>query len=87
MTQRLLIAAIRLYQGYSVRRPPVCRFHPTCSEYASEAIHVHGARRGTALAVRRVVRCRPGGRHGFDPVPIPADEPIAARTLDPELTR
>ncbi len=84
--QRLLISAIRWYQGYSVRRPPVCRFHPTCSEYAVEAIHVHGARKGTSLAVRRVVRCRPAGKHGFDPVPLLPHEPIAARTLDPELT-
>lgn len=46
-----------------------CRFFPTCSEYAVEALEVHGWLRGTALVVRRVFACHPWGRHGFDPVP------------------
>jgi len=46
-----------------------CRFHPTCSSYAREAIAVHGAVRGTWLAVRRVLRCHPLGAAGVDPVP------------------
>ena len=46
-----------------------CRFLPTCSAYADEAIKLHGVRRGTALAVRRFCRCHPWGGHGFDPVP------------------
>jgi len=46
-----------------------CRFRPTCSEYALEALATHGAGRGLWLTVRRVLRCRPGGSAGFDPVP------------------
>lgn len=46
-----------------------CRFQPTCSAYALEALGRHGAIRGGWLAARRIVRCRPGGGHGFDPVP------------------
>ena len=48
-----------------------CRFHPTCSEYALEALDQHGAWRGGGLAIRRLCRCRPGGGHGYDPVPPP----------------
>jgi putative membrane protein insertion efficiency factor len=46
-----------------------CRFHPTCSRYAIEAVQVHGAARGTWLAIRRVTRCHPFHEGGFDPVP------------------
>jgi putative membrane protein insertion efficiency factor len=46
-----------------------CRFLPTCSEYALEALERHGCLRGSWLTVRRILRCRPGGGHGFDPVP------------------
>ncbi len=49
--------------------PPACRFEPSCSRYALEALAVHGALRGTALAVRRICRCHPWGGMGFDPVP------------------
>ncbi|MEL6575156.1 MAG: membrane protein insertion efficiency factor YidD [Pseudomonadota bacterium] len=46
-----------------------CRFRPTCSEYALEALATHGAWRGTLLTLRRLARCRPGGGDGWDPVP------------------
>jgi len=53
--------------------PPSCRFSPTCSAYALEALHTHGPAKGAVLAVRRVLRCHPiswlGGSSGFDPVP------------------
>ena len=49
--------------------PPACRFTPTCSQYAIEAITKHGPFKGTWLAVKRVLRCRPGGGSGYDPVP------------------
>ncbi len=67
-------APIRAYRSFvSPLFPPVCRFQPTCSEYALEAVHVHGALKGTGLAVRRLSRCHPftrlGGASGFDPVP------------------
>jgi uncharacterized protein len=65
-----LIGAIRTYRDrISANRPPCCRFTPTCSHYAEQAIATHGALRGLALTVRRLVRCRPGGPRGADPVP------------------
>jgi len=65
-----LVAAIRVYQReVSPRRPPVCRFTPSCSEYAAQAVEKHGARRGGWLAVRRLLRCRPGAAGGRDPIP------------------
>ena len=65
-----LIAAVRLYQReISPRRAPCCHFTPTCSAYAIEALERHGALKGSWLTVRRLVRCRPGGRRGADLVP------------------
>jgi putative membrane protein insertion efficiency factor len=66
----ILIALIRAYQ-YAVR-PALganCRFAPSCSDYALEAIRKHGALKGAWLAVRRVVRCHPYHPGGYDPVP------------------
>lgn len=66
----LLMLPIRFYRKYiSPLTPPSCRFTPTCSEYAIEAITKHGPFKGTWLAIRRVLRCRPGGGSGYDPVP------------------
>jgi len=62
-------AAIRAYQISRAGRPSPCRFIPSCSTYALEAIERHGVLRGGWLAVRRLVRCRPRGGYGFDPVP------------------
>jgi uncharacterized protein len=62
---------IRVYQHARSGRPSPCRFFPTCSEYALEAIELHGAVRGTWLAARRVGRCHPWGRQGIDLVPPP----------------
>gem|GEM_PF-2522959 len=59
-------------------RGPCCRFHPTCSAYALEAVEMHGGVRGTWLAVCRVCRCRPFGKHGFDPVPTPPSAALVA---------
>ena len=68
--QRVLLAAIRLYQAeISPQRAPVCRFSPTCSHYAAEAVRTYGVGRGGWLAVRRLIRCRPGVVGGQDPVP------------------
>jgi uncharacterized protein len=65
-----IVDAVRVYQReVSPRRPPVCRFTPSCSEYTAQALARHGALRGTRLAAIRVLRCRPGGRRGADPVP------------------
>ncbi len=65
-----MVAAVRVYQReISPRRPPSCRFEPTCSAYAVEALERHGARRGAWLTLRRLARCRPGAPRGADPVP------------------
>ncbi|MBR1838757.1 MAG: membrane protein insertion efficiency factor YidD [Bacteroidaceae bacterium] len=66
----LLIAPIRFYQRFiSPHTPPACRFTPTCSQYALEALQKHGPLRGTWLALRRLLRCHPWGGSGYDPVP------------------
>ena len=66
----LLIKLIRFYQKYiSVQTGPNCRFIPTCSQYAIEAIESHGALKGGWLAIRRILRCNPFGKMGYDPVP------------------
>jgi len=57
---------------------PCCRFEPTCSAYAEEAVRVHGAGRGVWLAARRLARCHPFGGAGFDPVPPRAAAPSPA---------
>jgi len=67
---RLLIALLHLYQW--TLRPVLggaCRFEPSCSDYALEAVRTHGALRGSALAAGRVLRCNPWGQPGYDPVP------------------
>jgi putative membrane protein insertion efficiency factor len=69
---RLLIACLDLFHyGLSPLLGPACRFEPTCSRYAAEAIRTHGPWRGSVLAVRRVGRCHPLHPGGFDPVPRP----------------
>jgi putative membrane protein insertion efficiency factor len=66
----LLLGPIWLYQRtLSPLMPNVCRYQPTCSRYAYEAIDRHGALRGGWLTLKRLARCRPGGGRGFDPVP------------------
>ncbi len=52
-------------------KPPCCRFHPTCSAYALEALRVHGAVTGLCLSFWRLLRCQPFARNGYDPVPPP----------------
>lgn len=65
-----MIAAIRFYQkGISPLKPPVCRFMPTCSHYGAEAIERYGAGRGSWLLLKRLARCHPFCRGGWDPVP------------------
>jgi putative membrane protein insertion efficiency factor len=81
MTAKLLIVLIRAYQV--VLAPffgGACRFLPSCSAYAVEAIEIHGAWRGSLLAVRRLSRCHPLGRAGVDPVPNPSspETPISS---------
>ena len=66
---RVLRTTFRGWQRFRGDRPSPCRFTPTCSAYGIEAVETHGALRGGALAARRVLRCHPWGRFGYDPVP------------------
>ena len=69
--KRAMLAAIRFYRRYiSPGRPPCCRYIPTCSQYAMEAIEKYGALKGGWLAVKRICRCHPFSKHApYDPVP------------------
>ena len=70
MARKVLIALVRFYRAaVSPWTPPACRYTPTCSAYALEALERHGAVRGGWLAVRRIARCHPWGGRGWDPVP------------------
>jgi putative membrane protein insertion efficiency factor len=85
MTAKLIVLLIRAYQ--LVLSPFVggaCRFLPSCSAYAIEAVEVHGAFKGSILAARRLARCHPFGRAGVDPVPAPAPRtsPLAPRITE-----
>jgi putative membrane protein insertion efficiency factor len=70
---RVMIWALK---GYKLALSPwfgaACRYHPTCSAYAEEAIRLHGPLRGVWLGTRRIARCHPWGGSGYDPVPVPA---------------
>ena len=83
--QRAILALIRAYQlAFAPMYSGSCRFVPSCSAYAAEAVERHGAIRGTVLAVRRLLRCHPFGSHGLDPVP--AFAPSAGRRGKPPDT-
>lgn len=70
--RRIAIIPIRIYQLFlSPILPKTCRYLPTCSAYAAEAIMTHGIIRGSWLALRRICRCHPWGGSGYDPVPPP----------------
>jgi len=70
----LLVALLQAYRWtLSPLLGPRCRFEPSCSRYAIEAIELHGPGRGLVLAMRRLARCQPWGGFGFDPVPRPGD--------------
>ncbi|MAT80820.1 MAG: membrane protein insertion efficiency factor YidD [Phycisphaerae bacterium] len=83
LAARICIGFIRIYQAtLSPLIGQHCRFHPTCSRYAVEAIQRHGAIRGCWLAIRRLSRCHPLGTAGYDPVPDSPSKP--ERSGDPE---
>jgi putative membrane protein insertion efficiency factor len=72
-----MLAGVRFYQVVlSPMTFSVCKFYPSCSHYATEAIARHGARHGLRLAAVRLWRCRPGTQGGYDPVPEPEDSSI-----------
>ena len=67
---RALFLAVRVYQAFfSALMPSACKFYPSCSHYAADALRIHGARRGSWLALRRIARCHPFTRGGVDLVP------------------
>lgn len=69
---QMVVVVVRGYQRLvSPLLPPSCRFAPTCSEYAAQAITCHGVVRGTGLTLRRLMRCHPFNPGGYDPPPIP----------------
>jgi putative membrane protein insertion efficiency factor len=71
---RALLFAVRVYQAFfSALMPSACKFYPSCSHYAAEALRIHGARRGSWRALRRVLRCHPFTPGGVDLVPDAAD--------------
>ena len=73
----LLTIPIKLYQWLiSPALPKTCRYHPTCSEYALEALRIHGPLKGLIMGTRRILSCHPWGGHGYDPVP-PKGTPLA----------
>lgn len=69
MAARAMKGLITGYQRATDHRPSPCRYVPSCSYYAVEAVEVHGAAKGAWLSVRRLLRCRPGAPTGWDPVP------------------
>lgn len=69
LTARALTAAVLAYQHVAAARPSACRYVPSCSTYALDALEAHGAGRGAWLALRRLCRCHPWAGSGLDPVP------------------
>lgn len=67
--KKILIKLIKLYQKTPTHIHNNCRFVPTCSNYAIEALETHGAFKGSLLAIKRIIKCHPGGKTGLDPVP------------------
>ncbi|HEX2612920.1 MAG TPA: membrane protein insertion efficiency factor YidD [Fibrobacteria bacterium] len=87
LAARALIVPIRAYQAiHAAFFRGSCRFHPTCSHYAVEALEAHGPLRGAWLAFARVLRCQPLCRGGFDPVPEPKTKHRGASALAPQET-
>lgn len=82
--KRLLLIFIQLYRWFiSPLFPPSCRFRPTCSQYAMDAIRRFGGWRGSILAVRRILKCHPFHPGGYDPVPEIHPSTVHSRSSEP----
>jgi hypothetical protein len=81
--QLAMLRSIRWYQSLWPNKPSPCRFFPSCSEYAHEAIEIYGSRRGGWLMIKRLLRCRPFGPSGFDPVPLNIPESSVNSAVSP----
>ena len=68
--KKVLISIINLYQKIPFSSHNKCRFVPTCSNYAKEAINTYGSLKGSYLSIKRIIRCHPFGKKGYDPVPL-----------------
>lgn len=66
--KRFLLKLIELYQNTPLKMHSSCRFTPTCSEYMKQSIEIHGVSKGVFLGIKRILRCRPFGKFGHDPV-------------------
>ncbi len=83
LAARLGRAVIWTYQlVFSSILPPCCRFEPSCSRYAAEALKLHGPLKGSWLTLRRLARCHPWGDWGFDPVPETKNRPVKERRTE-----
>ena len=65
----LIIKLIKLYQALPLSSHKMCRFNPTCSEYMIQALNKYGTIKGLRLGIKRILRCHPKGKYGYDPVP------------------
>ncbi|MCY3911153.1 MAG: membrane protein insertion efficiency factor YidD [bacterium] len=86
MAARVIKSLITGYQQATDHRPSPCRYVPSCSYYAVEAVEVHGAAKGAWLSVRRLLRCRPGAPSGWDPVPDSSGRLAPDPTADEAVT-
>ena len=68
--KKVLISIINLYQKMPLSSHGLCRFQPTCSEYAKESINRYGSVKGSVMAIKRILRCNPFSSYGYDPVPL-----------------
>lgn len=68
--KKILIKLIKIYQSMPLSCHNACRFAPTCSEYMLRALEIHGLRKGLYLGIKRLLRCHPFGKYGYDPVPL-----------------
>ena len=71
--KKLLIKLVKMYQSLPINTHSLCRFHPTCSQYMIESLEIHGTFKGLFLGTKRIIKCRPFGTYGYDPVPGKGD--------------